>query len=82
MQDKKDQIKLLANMVEEANKRQQELKHGAFGKCEWTDLNGEDRCNSPWSEFQCDLSIFVGHGGGARLRGVSLAAAGALAFDS
>ena len=24
-----------------------------FGKCEWTDLDGNPRCNSPWSEDQC-----------------------------
>jgi len=49
-----DQNSVLAKMLEEANKKQKEVGHGTFGKCEWTDLNGDSRCNSPWSEFQCE----------------------------
>lgn len=50
----KDQIKILAKLLEEANKSQPALEHATFGKCEWTDINGNSRCNSPWSEFQCE----------------------------
>lgn len=49
-----EQIKLLAKLVEDANKNQIAKKHSEFGKCEWIDINGEQRCNSPWSQFQCE----------------------------
>ena len=46
----KKQLDALATMVEKANELN---KTETFGKCEWTDTNGNPRCNSPWSEFQC-----------------------------
>lgn len=46
------QIGLLAKMLEEANKAS--IRDGdTFGRCDWVDINGNKRCNSPWSEFQC-----------------------------
>ena len=51
MEDARSQIDKLAKMVEEANKVSSIADQ--FGSCDWTDINGEARCNSPWSEFQC-----------------------------
>jgi len=47
----KTQIDMLAKMVEEANVAKAD--DTTFGRCDWTDLEGNKRCNSPWSEFQC-----------------------------
>ena len=47
------QIDMLAKMVEEANKASLTGDTSTFGRCDWTDLDGNSRCNSPWSEFQC-----------------------------
>ena len=46
------QIGMLAKMLEEANKVSV-TGDSTFGRCDWTDINGNERCNSPWSEFQC-----------------------------
>lgn len=46
-------IEQLAKMLEKANKQSSEFREENFGKCEWVDLDGNARCNSPWSEFQC-----------------------------
>jgi hypothetical protein len=48
----KAQVDKLSKMVEDDNKKNN-LDEATFGKCEWTDINGDARCNSPWSEFQC-----------------------------
>ncbi len=51
----KEQISLLAKLVEMANKAAHNRRRGdPFGKCEWTDVEGNQRCNSPWSQFQCE----------------------------
>lgn len=44
----KAQIDMLASLLEKAN------EHGIdpIGKCEWTDADGNSRCNN-FSEFQC-----------------------------
>jgi len=53
--DVKEQISLLANLLEDANRKSVALTQNAdFGKCEWTDIEGNARCNSPWSQFQCE----------------------------
>lgn len=50
-QNIKRQIDLLAKLVEDANRIDPQAT--TFGSCKWTDINGNARCNSPWSEFQC-----------------------------
>ena len=47
-----DQLGILAGLLEDANRANP--GGGNFGKCEWTDLDGNARCNSPWSQFQCE----------------------------
>ena len=57
MSDKVDQIGLLARLIEDANMQiAAGTKDGTtpFGRCEWTDIDGNPRCNSPWSQFQCE----------------------------
>ncbi|HEY8560163.1 MAG TPA: hypothetical protein VIL74_07290 [Pyrinomonadaceae bacterium] len=51
-QSYKEQIDKLAKIIEETNKNFGS-ENQTFGKCEWVDLDGNERCNSPWSEFQC-----------------------------
>jgi len=53
METSKAQITLLAKMIEDANKATKSMPGDTtFGRCDWTDINGDERCNSPWSEFQ------------------------------
>jgi hypothetical protein len=49
-------ITKLAKLLEDTNKKSSVFAAdpNTFGKCEWTDLDGNPRCNSPWSEAQCD----------------------------
>jgi hypothetical protein len=61
----KDQISLLAKLVEDANKKRAGAPDGDLGKCEWTDTEGNARCNSPWSQFQCEQAGGTFTAGGA-----------------
>lgn len=62
IKSRKDQIGLLAKLLEEANRASR--TDAVFGKCEWTDLDGNRRCNSPWSQFQCEQAggVFTPNG--------------------
>jgi hypothetical protein len=44
----KEQIDMLASLVERANAN----NSAPIGRCDWTDVNGQLRCNN-FSEFQC-----------------------------
>ncbi|MGB8582615.1 MAG: hypothetical protein WCD47_17480 [Candidatus Sulfotelmatobacter sp.] len=44
----KAQIDLLASLVEKARAD----KDDPVGMCQWTDVNGDNRCNN-FSQFQC-----------------------------
>jgi hypothetical protein len=50
----KNQIDLLARLIEDANRSAPDAGKSPFGKCVWTDIEGQERCNSPWSQFQCE----------------------------
>jgi hypothetical protein len=44
----KAQLDTLASLLEKTNKSNSD----PIGKCEWTDVNGDDHCNN-FSQFQC-----------------------------
>jgi hypothetical protein len=44
----KTQIDILASLIERGNKTSAD----PLGRCDWTDINGQVRCNN-FSEFQC-----------------------------
>jgi hypothetical protein len=46
--DTKAQIDILASLIERGNT----MNPGPLGRCDWTDINGQVRCNN-FSEFQC-----------------------------
>lgn len=55
--DRNEETGMVARMVEDTNKALRaatQLDDDTFGMCEWTDLDGNARCNSPWSRFQCE----------------------------
>jgi hypothetical protein len=55
MATKRDHIGMLAKLLEDANtKIAGRPDSDPFGMCEWTDIEGNPRCNSPWSQFQCE----------------------------
>jgi hypothetical protein len=54
MSKTRDQIGMLARLLEDANKKAARADSDSFGMCEWTDIEGNPRCNSPWSQFQCE----------------------------
>jgi hypothetical protein len=50
----KEQTTALAKLLEKSNEVAKKAgSTETFGKCEWTDVDGNQRCNSPWSAFQC-----------------------------
>jgi hypothetical protein len=49
-----EQISVLARLLEQANTGSPGSTDSVFGKCEWMDVEGNARCNSPWSQFQCE----------------------------
>ena len=49
MKSVKDQIDLLAKLLEKSNI---ENAHGTVGRCDWVDIEGNNRCNN-FTEFQC-----------------------------
>ena len=50
----KDQITVLGRLLEMANSKTKDKHDEPFGRCDWTDVEGNARCNSPWSQFQCE----------------------------
>jgi len=44
----KDQIDTLVSLIERTNANNSD----PIGRCDWTDVNGQARCNN-FSEFQC-----------------------------
>jgi len=51
----KELVDKLTTLLQDANKKILTLDSSVtFGKCEWVDINGDQRCNSPWSKFQCE----------------------------
>lgn len=55
MAKRNSDITKLAKLLEDTNKNSPgyAADPNVFGKCVWTDLDGNSRCNSPWSAAQC-----------------------------